>query len=100
MTNEIKAIVRAPSMGRRLIIWELTVISCQRSEKKLLSQPGDSGTAVFDLEGHVVGLLNGGNDHRIRLSTRRCCKHHSGTKSDPSMDDRQQGSSYMRRALT
>ncbi|KAH7023271.1 hypothetical protein EDB80DRAFT_878760 [Ilyonectria destructans] len=87
MTNEIKTIFRAPSMGRKLIVWELTVISCQRSEKKPFSQPGGSGAAVFDLEGRVVSLLNGDDEHRTRLPTHRCCKHHSGTKSDPSMDD-------------
>lgn len=63
------------------------MISYQRSEKKPFSQPGDSGAAVFDLEGRVVGLVNGGNEHIARLPIQRFCKQHNGTKSDPSMDD-------------
>ncbi|KAK3366165.1 hypothetical protein B0T24DRAFT_638142 [Lasiosphaeria ovina] len=61
MTNDIKAIVRQPSNTKgndRKITWEWLVISMDL--KAPFSQPGDSGSCVFDTDGQVIGMVVGG----------------------------------------
>jgi hypothetical protein len=64
VTNEIKAVIRTPvAGGGRLPAWEWIVVVPKISEQSAFSQPGDSGAAVFDFEGRVIGFLGSGFCH-------------------------------------
>ncbi|CAM1509071.1 Fc.00g028100.m01.CDS01 [Cosmosporella sp. VM-42] len=67
IVNEIKAVVRAPASHTgedRAITWEWIVVSAAGPRKQLpFARPGDSGAAVFDFQGRVIGLIGSGFDH-------------------------------------
>ncbi|KAK3349165.1 hypothetical protein B0T25DRAFT_547372 [Lasiosphaeria hispida] len=110
MTNEIKAVIRTPtSDGKRLRAWEWIVVGCASTSGGIanFSQEGDSGAAVFDYHGRVVGFLGSGFSHgKITKKGEktaaaevvpRLWKHHSlddeelpqdpGKANDPKIED-------------
>lgn len=63
ITNELPAVVRTPD-DVEAIAWEWVVLSPHRwmTHTRSFSQPGDSGAAVFDFRGRVLGFIGSGFD--------------------------------------
>lgn len=61
--SAIEAVVRRPTKDQEdtLISWEMLVVS-RVGDKYKFSEPGDSGSCVFDFQGRVVGILTGSSD--------------------------------------
>ncbi|EFX01451.1 hypothetical protein CMQ_6393 [Grosmannia clavigera kw1407] len=75
ITNEIEAVRRTPfGKGQSLVSYHLLVLDFVGGH---FSQPGDSGSSVFDWTGRVMGILDGGE--RVKNVVRYMKKYHLET---------------------
>ncbi|KAI7781146.1 hypothetical protein LA080_015150 [Diaporthe eres] len=55
--NSIEAVVRRQANFKDHFAWELLIVPS--SKERVFSDKGDSGSSIFDMNGAVVGLVNG-----------------------------------------
>lgn len=55
--NGVEAVVRRPGNFKNHFAWEMLIVPSSKERK--FSKKGDSGSIIFDLNGAVVGLVNG-----------------------------------------
>ncbi len=83
IVGEIEAIIRRPLSGEgEIISWALLIISAGRKKYPgdPFSEPGDSGSCIFDMSGRLVGMLDAGQQSS---KVRRCGKAY--TEPEPQL---------------
>ncbi|KAH0598050.1 hypothetical protein MHUMG1_04422 [Metarhizium humberi] len=85
VVGEIEAILRTPMAAEEAkISWSYLVVAyttdtvAETGQWTPFSQPGDSGSCVFDHTGRVVGIINGGQES---VEVERFGKHYQGVGS-------------------
>ncbi|KFG82711.1 hypothetical protein MANI_003830 [Metarhizium anisopliae] len=85
LVGEIEAILRTPMAAEEAkISWAYLVVAYTTDIERMtgqwapFSQPGDSGSCVFDHSGRVVGILDGGQKS---VEVQRFGKHYQGVSS-------------------
>ncbi|KAI0553360.1 hypothetical protein F4679DRAFT_580580 [Xylaria curta] len=70
----IEAVIRHPSAdGEDVYAWEMLIVPEPKYEK--FSDRGDSGAAIFDSRGRVIGLVTGSTDARPEDDWRGVCEY-------------------------
>ncbi|KAI6084290.1 hypothetical protein F4821DRAFT_176193 [Hypoxylon rubiginosum] len=63
VANGVEAVVRRPTWGKSQFACEMLIVSNHYKHYRApFSDKGDSGSSIFDMQGRVVGLLNGRGD--------------------------------------